>query len=95
MSDLFEIKRNPNIIEIPNNATNGDIFKTLFDVKGVRIYRTRVVIWTLLNGNIEPIDFQLEWWNAPYKKGENNERFNRQRLYVISNRKSKSQKQTF
>lgn len=73
MSDLFEIKRNLNIIAIPDNATNGEVFETLFDVQGVRKYRTRVIVWTLLNGNIEPIDFQLKWWNSPYKKGENNE----------------------
>ena len=58
------------IVVIPDNATNGDIIKTLFDVKEVRKYRTRVTVWTLLNGNIEPIDFQLKWWNTPYKLSE-------------------------
>ena len=32
MSDLFEIKRNPNIIEISEGATNGDMFQEIYDV---------------------------------------------------------------
>lgn len=66
---IFEM---PTVFEIPDNATNGDIFETLFNVKEVRKYRTRVVAWTLFNGHIEPLDFPLGWWNAPslYKKGE-------------------------
>ena len=63
-------------IEIPDNATNGDIIKALFDVKEVRKYKTRVTAWTLFDGYIGPIDFQLKWWNAPYKKGEQNETCN-------------------
>lgn len=62
-----------NRIIIPDNATNGDIFEALFDVKEVRKYRTRVTAWTLFDGIIVPIDSQLNWWNAPYKKGEKNE----------------------
>ena len=38
---------------IPENATNGDIIKTLFPQEG----------------DFET-DFDTDWWNAPYKRGE-------------------------
>lgn len=60
-----------NAVIIPDNATNGDMIMALFDVKEVRKYRTRVTAWL---SSVNPIDFQLNWWNAPYKKGESNEK---------------------
>lgn len=38
---------------IPDNATNGDIIKTLFPQEG----------------DFET-DFDTDWWNAPYKRGD-------------------------
>lgn len=38
---------------IPDNATNGDIIKTLFPQEG----------------DFET-DFDTDWWNSPYKRGE-------------------------
>lgn len=54
-------------IPLPDNATNGDIIKTLFP-------RTRCVE---KNGIIETgIDegtlFNLDWWNAPYRRSRQN-----------------------
>lgn len=72
MSDLFELKHNPNIIEIPDNATNGDMIKALFP---------NAEYWDSTEfENEERINFEdndcleclnLDWWNAPYKRGGN------------------------
>ena len=57
------IRRLPtiNAIVIPDNATNGDVFKSIFK----------------FSDEEEPYDFcdwlewnQKSWWNAPYKKEE-------------------------
>lgn len=59
---------------IPDNATNGDMIKALFP---------NAEYWDSTEfENEERINFEgndcleclnLDWWNAPYKKGENNE----------------------
>lgn len=61
-----------NCIEIPDNATNGDVVKLMFpdaeiqpimgyfdkdELLGYRVY---------LGGRSQ--DYLLDWWNAPYKK---------------------------
>lgn len=70
--DLFEFKRNPNIIEIPDNATNGDMMKTLFKNAIIEERDYGVIIFSISN---LPLWYAYkDWWNAPYKKGENNDR---------------------
>ena len=71
MSDLFEIKRNPNIIEIPDNATNGDMMKILFPDFEIRENKLSIAFWTLMSdGSYEYNSLPKEWWNAPYKLSE-------------------------
>ena len=48
-------------ITIPDNATNGDVIKTLF--KPNRVERTDD------NVIVEEYTFNKEWWNSPYQKG--------------------------
>lgn len=61
-------------IDVPDDATNGDIIKALFpdiEVKIDRIYPSykKYVICTLRdNVSINTITFTLEWWDAPYKE---------------------------
>lgn len=45
---------------IPDNATNGEVLKTMF--KPNRITRTDDVVR-------EEYEFDEVWWNAPYQKG--------------------------
>lgn len=64
-----------NLIEIPKGATNGDMIKAIFpnqtigcaipitDRNGAKFYRTAI------NG---VTDFTADWWNAPYKRGDEN-----------------------
>jgi len=60
------------VIKIPNNATNGDVIKTLFPnaiyecvktLSGVNFTRVKGLdAWGLEQ------HFHDEWWNAPYKR---------------------------
>lgn len=67
--ELFELKSNPNIIEIHDNATNGDMIKALFDCKIVEETPSTYVFEIEKDWFVK--EFEKEWWNAPYKKGEN------------------------
>lgn len=48
-------KRERNIIEIPDNATNGEVFKMIF---GNDLYFNFILSYE------DP-----KWWNEPYKEG--------------------------
>lgn len=64
--ELFEIKRNPNIIEIPEGATNGDMMKTLFKNAIIEERDYGVIIFSISN---LPLWYaNKDWWNAPYVK---------------------------
>ena len=58
------IKAAQNGTPIPDNATNGEVLKTMFMPN--RITRTDDIV------HIE-YDFTPEWWNSPYQKGDSNE----------------------
>ena len=45
---------------IPENATNGDVIKALFEPNWIR--RMDDVVR-------EEYEFDADWWNAPYQKG--------------------------
>lgn len=64
--DLFVVKANSKLIEIPNNETNGDIFQKIYDVWDYK--KGEYTIDVFMKNCIAR--FSLEWWNAPYKKGE-------------------------
>ena len=66
MSDYFEVKRNPNIIEIPEGATNGQMIRTMFpDAKIVSGYKEYMLV--TFSGNIS-MTFNMDWWISPYRK---------------------------
>ena len=62
------VKKNPNIIEIPDNATNGDMIKALFDCKIV--VENHFTYTVDVGKDYFWKNFEKDWWNAPYKKGE-------------------------
>ena len=69
--DLFVVKRNNTLIEIPDNATNGEIYEKIF---GYADEETKTV-WNFVEDDYKSLRknmFSKTWWNAPYKKGENN-----------------------
>ena len=73
IDNALEAVKGARWIEIPKNATNGDAIKVIFpdaEIKEIRGtfdgnllgYRT----W--LGGRSQ--DFLLDWWYAPFKRGE-------------------------
>ena len=60
-------------VNIPDNATNGDVIKALFDIREIEKMKCCVFVTIYPDYNTR---FIKEWWNAPYKKGENNDTTN-------------------
>ena len=60
MSDYFEVKRNPNLIEIPEEATLGDMLLEILKGKEDCIYP--------VGNNEMAIKISVEQWNSPYRK---------------------------
>ena len=55
---------------IPDNATNGDAIKAMFDVAEEHFYdEDRMVDVYGLDRIDDPSTFYADWWNAPYQKG--------------------------
>jgi len=57
-----------NAIIIPNNATNGDVVKAMFPVQCKNMGNENNGIVVDFYGDLHTFD--KDWWNAPYKKGE-------------------------
>ena len=59
-----------NLIEIPDNATNGDMLKALFPSENEETYDNYFSNGTtLLYDGLDYLEqFHSDWWNAPYKK---------------------------
>ena len=56
-----------NGIQIPDNATNGDVIKALFPSE--RDEHSMTPIHLMYDGLDFVKEFRREWWNAPYKEG--------------------------
>lgn len=70
-SDVLKVLEN--CIEIPDRATNGNMIKAMFpdaEIKEIRgtLDSSLLGYRTWLGGRSQ--DFLLDWWNAPYKRGE-------------------------
>lgn len=50
---------------IPDNATNSDVTKALFDVTEEHFFEDMVDVY----GIDDYVTVGVEWWNAPYQKG--------------------------
>ena len=65
-----EIDKAPtvNAIQIPDNATSGDVIKAIFPDAD---YVAGANFMHIVNvNNIGEISIPLKWWNAPYKAGD-------------------------
>ena len=62
-----------NTIEIPKNATNGDMIKTMFPdakIKEIRgTFEGNLLGYRTWLGDLSQ-DFLLDWWNEPFKRDE-------------------------
>ena len=61
-----------NFVEIPDNATNGDVIKAIFPKAefydmAFTVHATTKVTSNGVKGGIS-YDFWKDWWNAPYKR---------------------------
>jgi hypothetical protein len=57
---------------IPDNATNGDVIKAIFDNDKVSEFMGYVRIMARVGNWFNEgvvAEFDKEWWNAPYQKG--------------------------
>ncbi len=68
LSDTFK-----NGTILPDNLTNGDMIRAIFPDASFEKYAT--------NNNLKPVliimngitEFDLDWWDAPYERGQDNE----------------------
>jgi len=55
---------------LPDNATNGDVMKAMFNTTEEHFYdEDRMVDVYGLDRNDDPSTFYADWWNSPYQKG--------------------------
>lgn len=60
-----------NAIEIPENPTNGDMVKAIFPDTEIEGIGDEGAIQSIaVSIGYGTSYFALDWWNAPYKKGE-------------------------
>ena len=52
--------------EIPDNATNGDVIKTMFPDLIMPLSKSSNIVHTRFGDKVQ--DFDKKWWNAPYKE---------------------------
>ena len=64
--ELYSIVKNAT--PIPDNATNGDMIKTVFPHYDIEIDEHKGYIRIFYEDFYTT--YPLHWWNAPYKKGE-------------------------
>ena len=62
------------IIDIPDNATNGDVIKALYFDAKYDTYFDFIAMTTHTERTVFMSRFDRDWWNAPYQKGGTNEK---------------------
>lgn len=55
---------------IPDNATNGDMIKDMFPNAIIKINEIGSMVHVKYNNHTCWVNYELEWWNAPYKRGD-------------------------
>ena len=58
---------------IPDNATNGEVIKTIFPYGKYSEYFADVEMKTEENDTRFKSVFDRDWWDAPYQKGDGND----------------------
>ena len=67
----IEVFREVNAIEIPNNATNGDVIKAIFPDAEIYDWGAEGDYVDICGLDYEGITVCRKWWNAPYRREEN------------------------
>ena len=64
------VKDAPTVLTIPDNPTNGDVIKAIFPDAKITEYLDLVQVEIIVKGlNLVEIECDINWWNAPYKRG--------------------------
>lgn len=66
--DMTLRKALKNATPIPDNATNGDVLRIMFPVSVFDGEDDNKYVGFYTGDGVK--SFPLDWWNAPYKKGE-------------------------
>lgn len=56
------------VISIPEGATNGDAIKVMFPNAIIEINELGSMVHVKYSEHTCWVNYELEWWNAPYKK---------------------------
>ena len=57
-------------ILVPENATNGDMIKAMFPNAIIEINELGSMVHVKYDNHTCWVNYELEWWNAPYKESE-------------------------
>lgn len=69
MHEALNHARTINAIVIPKNATNGEVIMAMFDCQeDEKQWGNDTILVTFKGKNNPSHNFDLDWWNAPYKK---------------------------
>ena len=60
-------------IPIPKGATNGDMIKAMFPNIRIENFGKALIIFGMASEGDMYVCFDLDWWNAPYKREEQSE----------------------
>ena len=55
---------------LPENATNGDMIKAMFPNAIIEINELGSMVHVKYDNHTCWVNYELEWWNAPYKESE-------------------------
>lgn len=75
------IEKIANGTPIPNNPTNGDMIKAMFPNAIIEINELGSMVHVKYNNHTCWVNYELEWWNAPYKESEGVNEEKNHRLY--------------
>jgi hypothetical protein len=64
------------MVIIPEGATNGDMIKVMFPNAIIEINELGSMVHVKYNNHTCWVNYELEWWNTPYKKEAENEQTN-------------------
>lgn len=74
VSVCMEIEEQPTVFTIPENPTNGDVIQAIFPDTEIEGNGSEGAIQSIaVSIGYGTSYFALDWWNAPYKKGDASE----------------------
>jgi hypothetical protein len=74
--DFLKTVPTADVVEIPEGATNGDMIKAMFPNAIIKINELGNMVHVKYNNHTCWVNYELEWWNTPYKKEVENEQTN-------------------